>query len=151
MMPESEFWALIALLDMETSANQRKRLAPLVRALAEKPQVAIRRFHERLVQLLHRLDTRERAGRIGTGAWTGNGARFSADGFLYARCTCVAQGRDFYRAVLRSPGRMPKGMEFEMLLSAAPDAYRRRTGRPFEYSAGLSFESRSNLSGWPAK
>src|SRR5262245_23801436 len=56
MMPEADFWRLAALLDWTRRGNDRRVLAPLVRALAAQPQVAIRRFHERLAQLLHRLD-----------------------------------------------------------------------------------------------
>lgn len=148
MMPEAEFWKLIALLDWKHEGDDRKVLAPLVRALATKPQAAIQRFHERLAQLLFRLDTREHARRIGVGAWKGDGARFSPDGFLYARCACVARGEESYYRALGTPRHMPRDTGLESLLDAAPDAHEKKTGKPFNYFTGLSYESQSSFDGW---
>jgi hypothetical protein len=45
---------------------------------------------------------------------------------------------------------MPKNMEFEALISVAPMAYARRTGREADEldSGELSFETFSNHAGW---
>jgi len=147
MMAEGEFWDFIALIVEQGS--DRNRLVQLIRALAEKSGVDIRRYHERLVERLYRLDTREHARRMKTGAWRGDGARFSPDGFLYARCGCVARGREFYDRVRKQPGLLARATEFEALLDTADLAHRRKTGRSLSYQAGLSFESCSNLAGWP--
>jgi hypothetical protein len=71
-----------------------------------------------------------------------------ADGFLYARCVVVANGKEFYEAVLKDPSKFPKNMEFESLLGLASGAYELKTGKEFEYSTGCSYESFSNPAGW---
>ena len=43
---------------------------------------------------------------------------------------------------------MPKDLEFEALLSLAPNAYELKTGKDFEYGTGCSYETFSNVAGW---
>jgi len=116
--------------------------------MAKLASQSIRQFEERLATLLHQLDTQEHAKHIGEPLYVDAESGFSADGFLYARCAAVANGRDFYAAALADPSCMPKDMEFEALLSIASSAFEARTGESLDYQAGCSYESFSNLAGW---
>jgi hypothetical protein len=148
MMTEEEFWSIIHLLDWKLQGDDEKVLAPAIKALAAKSKTEICRFAERFAFLLHQLDTKAHASNIGEDSYDPESDYVSADGFLYARCVVVANGRDFYEAVLRDPRRMPKDMEFESLLGLASAAYELKTGEDFDYSTGCSYESFSNPAGW---
>jgi hypothetical protein len=148
MMSEDEFWSIIALLDWNHQGNDKKVLAPAIKALASKSKSAICQFEERFAFLLYQLDTRVHASNTGEDPYDPKSDHISADGFLYARCVVVANGREFYNAVLKNPCKMPKDMEFESLLGLASGAYAVKTGEDFEYSTGCSYESFSNPAGW---
>jgi hypothetical protein len=148
MMSEVEFWMVIDLLDWKHQGNDEKVLAPAIKALASKSKQEICRFSERFAFLLYQLDTKAHASNMGEDSYDPKSDYVSADGFLYARCVVVANGWEFYDAVLKDPSKMPKDMEFESLLSLASSAYELKTGEEFEYSAGCSFESFSNPGGW---
>lgn len=148
MMDEAAFWAVIDLLDWDATGDDEKVLAPAVAALAAKTKTEIRRFEERLAFLLFQLDAKAHAMNIGQGAYDPQTGSLSVDSFLYARCVVVANGKAFYDRVRENPDAMPKDMEFEALLELAPAAYEAKTGEPFDYVAGCSYESFSNLAGW---
>ena len=57
-------------------------------------------------------------------------------------------GRDFYEEVLANPSHMPE-VPFEDLLSLSAAAYKKRTGDRFEPRTSVSYETGSNLRGWP--
>ena len=147
MMSEEDFWSIIALLDWKQQGNDKKVLAPAVKALATKSKVAICQFEERLAFLLYQLDTKAHA-RHSTASGDLDSNYLSADGFLYARCVVVVNGKKFYESVLKNPRKMPKEMEFESLLSLARSAYEKKTGEELDYSTGCSYESFSNVAGW---
>lgn len=148
MMSDEEFWSIIDLLDWKYQGNDKKVLAPAIKALAAKTKAEICRFEEFLAYLLYQLDTKAHASNIGKDSYDPESDYVSADGFLYARCVVVANGRDFYEKVLKDPTEMPKDMEFESLLGLASGAYELKTGEDFEYSTGCSCESFSNPAGW---
>ena len=148
MMSEEEFWSIIDLLDWKHQGNDKKVLAPAINALAAKTKAEICRFEERFAYLLYQLDTKAHASNIGEDACDPESDYVSADGFLYARCVVVANGREFYAKVLKDPTEMPKDMEFESLLGLASGAYELKTGEDFEYSTGCNYESFSNSAGW---
>jgi len=148
MMSEKTFWSLVDLLDWSQSGNDQAVVAPVVRALAKLASQGIRHFEERLATLLYQLDTHEHAKHIGEPSYVDAESNFSADGFLYARCAAVANGRDFYAAALADPGCMPKDIEFEALLGIASSAFEVKTGESLDYQTGCSYESFSNLAGW---
>ncbi len=59
----------------------------------------------------------------------------SDDAFVYFRCWLIAQGRDFFEAVLHDPAKVAERVEdgteeveLEQLLYAASDAYKEKTG-----------------------
>jgi hypothetical protein len=72
----------------------------------------------------------------------------SVDDFLYARCTVVANGREYYEAVLADPSQMPVDFTFEPLLSVAMTAYKRKTGKQFMALPAFNYETYSNKKGW---
>ena len=148
MMSEEEFWTVINVLDWKHQGNDEKVIAPAIKALGSKSKTEICRFAERFAFLLYQLDTKAHASNIGEDSYDPKSGYVSADGFLYARCVVVANGREFYEAVLKDPSKMPKDMEFESLLGLAAGAYELKTGKEFEYSTGCSFESFSNPGGW---
>lgn len=75
----------------------------------------------------------------------------SSDDFLYSRCVVVANGREYFDSVLRDPTRMPKDLEFEVLITIAMQALERKTGRTLEYNLDTktSFETFANKATWP--
>jgi hypothetical protein len=145
MMGESDFWEIIGMLDW-TQKGDAKVLKKALVALASKSKRDICGFQERMAYLLYQLDTRAHAANLMEDM---DGEEYvSSDGFLYARCVVVANGREFYEKVLRAPDQMPKDLEFEALLSLAPDAYRMKTDEDFEYTTGCDYESFSNGRAW---
>lgn len=148
MLAESRFWAMIDLLDWDQAGDDDAVLAPLVDELAAVTKADIRGFEERLAHCLHQLDTQAHARHIGSDSWTGDARHFSVDGFLYARCCAVANGRSFYDKAFADPTCMPKDLEFEALLHVAGQAWERKTGDEFDHDTGCSVETFSNLAGW---
>lgn len=73
---------------------------------------------------------------------------FSPDGFLFARCCAVANGRDAYEEARSKPAAMPKDLEFAPLLRIANEAYRRQKGTLMRYVAAYPIETFSNEKGW---
>ena len=139
MMELPAFWTLIAQLDWRHKGKESKVIAPVVETLATKSVRTIKNFEERLATLLYQLDTKAHSQR----------ASASPDGFLYSRCACVANGPEFYDSVRANPKKMPLKTEFESLLGIAATAYEKKTGREFDYRTGRSYETGSNLKGWP--
>lgn len=144
MMREARFWSLIDALDWRHTGKDEKVIEPVVRSLAKASVREIKGFEERLAYNLFRLDTKDHARRLTRRASEDP----SADGFLYARCGCVANGKRFYDEVRKEPKRFPKDVEFESLLRIAGDAYERKTGDDFDYDTGCSYESFSNVRAW---
>lgn len=147
-MTEAEFWNIIGTLDWGHEGDDEAVIAPTVAKLAAGSPEGIISFEEHLAAALYAIDTEEHAREIGEYAYTGPEEPFSADLFLYARCVAVANGRDFYQSVLRSPSRMPKDMEFEALLRIGREAWARLTGTDFDHLTRLSYETFSNRGGW---
>jgi hypothetical protein len=147
---ESTFWGVIDRLDWKHEGDDEAVVAPLVAALASMPEAEIAAFHELLAQKLYELDGRAWARHAGSGIWWGEPDRLSADGFLYARCVVIANGRLFFEQVKRDPRQMPKDMEFESLLYVALRAMERRTGHQQvgNLETEVSFETFANRVGW---
>ena len=111
---------------------------------------AIFEFEDVLAKKLHALDTREHCRACYEGELDPDDGDdyVSADGFLYARCVVVANGREFYASVLADPVKMPQAMEFESLLSLPAAAFERKTGKEYEHIPRVSYESFQNSAGW---
>jgi hypothetical protein len=148
---EKEFWNLINLLDWQAEGNDSAVIAPLVEKLAKRNTEDIFKFAEILAQKLFLLDGEIYAKEIGADAYASNKGTFAKNLFLYVRCCAVANGHDFYSAVVLDPKRMPKEMEFQALLNVAPQAYKLKTGQRFNYISAHNYETFSNKELWVNK
>jgi predicted DNA-binding WGR domain protein len=146
-MSEDVFWRIIALFNWQRKGNDKAVIEPAVAALVQMQVDDIRYFEDILTEKLFALDTEIHAREIGEDAFI-PGKYFSPDLFLYARCAVVVGGKTFFDSILLDPVKMQKDMEFESLLSVAPDAFERKTGSEFVHISSVSYESFSNQAGW---
>ncbi|PWA11241.1 hypothetical protein DCC39_09470 [Pueribacillus theae] len=146
-MEDDSFWSIISLLNFNAECEE-EIIEPAVDQLAKKSVRDIKQFEEALAYKLYLLDTKEHAKNIGKYSYDEKQNYFSADLFLYFRCSVLAKGKEFFESTLVNPKNMPKDGPFEPLLSIASDAYKRRTGKEFEYITGCDYESFSNVEGW---
>lgn len=147
-LSEEGFWGLIDLLDWNQIGNDDAVIGPVVSVLCKAPLRHIYDFKDILSQKLYLLDTAAHARNIGAGAFKDDSNYFSEDGFLFARCCAVANGRVQYEAIRQNPALMPKNMEFAPLLRIANEAHRRSQGTVLKYVSAYSVETFSNLKGW---
>ncbi len=147
-MDDAQFWSLIARLDWDHEGDDDRVVLPVVQALAAMPRGEIAGFHDLLARKLHALDGREWARASGGMIWWEEPSSLSVDGFLYARCVVVANGRAFYDNVLANPAAMPKDVEFEALLDVARQADERQNGVSEGFDTSVSFETFANARGW---
>jgi hypothetical protein len=150
-MDDETFWSLVAKLDWGHEGDDEEVVEPVVEALSHMSEAEIAGFQNTLARKLYALDGRAWARESGETVWWGEPARLSVDGFLYARCVVVANGPEFYRAVLEDPTKTPKDMDFESLLYVAPTAYERKTGDDGDAVRDLieePYETFSNEAGW---
>ena len=147
-LSEQGFWDLIALLDWQKTRDDEAVLEPVVAALAAAPLRHIYDFKDILSQKLYFLDTARHAAQIGESSSPAGSEEFSPDGFLFARCCAVANGREAYEQARRDPSAMPKDLEFAPLLRIANEAYRRQKGTLLRYVAAYPIETFSNEKGW---
>jgi hypothetical protein len=147
MMSEERFWSLMGLITNDRQDEEAALLA-LAAALEKLAVSDIRSFDERLAATLHRLDGRVFAEQIGIYAFR-DGAHFSVDNFLYARCEAVARGRAPFERALGAPEEMPKEATFESLLFVAQRAYEAKTGKTYDHTPATAYETFSNEAGWP--
>lgn len=147
-MNQARFWKIIALLDWSQVGKDDKVLKPAVAALSRHTPSQIRRFEDILARKLYALDGVRYAENIGAGSWQGDNRPFPVDTFLYVRCCVVANGRRVFESIHKNPKDMPKDVEFEPLLSLAYLAYLASSGREFEYTPKVSYETFSNKRQW---
>ena len=145
---EDRFWHIIELLDWQKDGDDLAVIEPAVSALALMPPEEILGFAEQLAEKLYMLDGQAYACQIGRDSYKGVRGNFSKNWFLYVRCCVVANGRDFYQEVLSNPCEMPKDMEFQSLLAIVAKAYKRKTGRRFNYATQYNYETFSNKELW---
>lgn len=148
-MTRDEFWRHLSHIDKTALAtgDEETAVAPLERSLEPLEEKELESFEEHLSQCLYALDGQifaENAGESGD----------SDDGFLYARCHVVAQGRAHFEATLQNPGLMPKTCEqwCEALLYPHRRAWAKLTGQDeseWAFEASVSYESGSNPNLWP--
>ncbi|PWT98206.1 MAG: hypothetical protein C5B53_07050 [Candidatus Melainabacteria bacterium] len=145
---EERFWQIIERLDWQKNGDDTAVIEPAVSALAAMAPEEILGFAEQLAEKLYMLDGQAYACEIGRDSYKGVRGDFSKNWFLYVRCCVVANGRDFYQEVLSDPKEMPKDMEFQSLLAIAAKAYKRKTGRRFNYATKYNYETFSNKELW---
>lgn len=149
-MDDTQFWAILDLLNWKTR-NSDTILAPAVKALSLLSLEDIQAFHTFLNEKLYVLDGQRFAEQLGSNRYISEGNKhFSVDGFLYARCCIVANGKKFYEKVLEDPSKMPKEYTFESLLYLPRKAWEAKTGRDdYDFFPETWVETFSNPIGWP--
>lgn len=148
-MNEDVFWRLIALFNWKHTGDDDAVIARTVNALKSMGIEQILKFEELLAQKLYALDTKTHAMSIGDDAYVDTEQYFSPDGFLYARCCVIANGKAVYEKVLNNPDEFPKNMEFEAILYIASTAYEEKTGNEYAgFNTSVSYETFSNHAGW---
>jgi hypothetical protein len=147
---EAMFWSLIDKFDWKRAGDDDRVVKPAITALAKMSEGDISEFQSILASKLYALDGRAWARQCGEFIWWGEPDSLSVDGFLYARCVVVANGKGLFDAVLADPKQMPADMEFEKLLYVARAALKMKTGQQDAEPAEptVSFETFSNRDGW---
>ena len=144
-MDEGQFWSIVDLVGWGRK-NSADIAAPALEALSHFSEADIFQFDQILAEKLHALDGEVFAEPLG---WGADGQHFSVDGFLYARCCAVANGKAFYEKVLHEPSLMPKELTFEPLLYLAEKAHQLKTGTDsYDFLPTVSYETFSNHAGW---
>lgn len=146
-LTESQFWALIALLDWTKLPDEDAVSAPLIQALAVAPVRHIYDFYDMLSEKLYALDGIAYASHIGKESWK-KGETFSADHFIDVRSCVVANGKAYYEKTLSHPENMPKDAFFELLPYIPSIAYEQKTGKSFNYRPKYNYMTFSNKAGW---
>jgi hypothetical protein len=144
-MDDAAFWKLVSRIDREAlgDGDEEGAVEPLVAALTALPPPQIEAFDEALARKLHAIDGRAYADAAGESGGSG-------DGFLYARCFVVAQGRKHYEDVLADPRLMPTSVDdwCEALLFVTQQAYEAATGNEWTYDASVDIETGANAELW---
>jgi len=123
-------------------------MAAAMTHLSGLSKAKIKAFDDILSEKLYQLDGQQYAENTGQNAYQGEDTPFSVDGFLYARCMAVAQGKDTFDTILVNPEKMVKDDSFESLLSLASQAYQKKTGKPYEHIPAFIYETYANTKGW---
>lgn len=149
-MPETDFWALIDLMEGRADDEAVERLTEALEAAGKR---RARAFQERLALVLFDLDREVLAGQpvffddeeVEEGD---EPIPLSDDSFLYLRAGIVTKGRDTVRAVLADPTLLAQGRwpECEALLYAAEGD---ECGD--EIDTKVSYETGSNSAHWSAR
>jgi hypothetical protein len=141
---DADFWQIISLFDWSKEESD-EIMAPSIKKLAGMPVVNIYLFADKLAEKLHQLDT-----RLHGEAYLKNedDDYLSVDDFLYIRCAVVAEGKAYFDKVLQNPSEFPADLSFEPILNLPDQAYEIKTGRVFEYSPTVSYETYSNKKAW---
>lgn len=144
LFSETEFWQIISALDWSKSDSE-DIIAPAVKQLAAMPIVNIYLFADKLSQKLYQLDTKAHGL-----AYLNNeaDAYLSVDDFLYVRCAVVAEGKDYFEEILKTPSALTDEISFDHLLNLADRAYKLKTGKSFDYHPTFNYETYSNKTGW---
>lgn len=144
LFSEEQFWAIIDLFDWKQK-NRDAIILPAVDALAQMPISNIYLFEDLLSEKLFNIDSKQHAQAY---MKQQTDDYFSVDDFLYVRCAAVAEGRSYYENVLNNPSTLSAEIDFEHILSVAAEAYKKKTGREFDYIPLYNYETKSNLKKW---
>ena len=116
-----DFFAMTNALDWSQQGNDDLVLEPLIQYLSQWPDEVIFVFEDKMAELLHGLDRPEIARRTYR-----SDKYFSGDGFLYARCVALVNGRAYYQKILDGRKKLDGDKEFEAILYAPRKAWARK-------------------------
>ncbi len=151
-MTEEEFWQYISSINALTPPDflegdcDVEGILYLAKKLSVLSVSEIEQFHDILSKKLYDLDGKKYADNAGLSGGSG-------DGFLYARCWVVAQGKPHYLSVLENPKNMTDDEEewCEALLHVAHEAWGLKNAKDpmeWDYIAKYDYESFSNQALW---
>lgn len=141
-----DFFAMTNALDWSQQGNDDLVLEPLIQYLSQWPDEVIFVFEDKMAELLHGLDRPEIARRTYR-----SDKYFSGDGFLYARCVALVNGRAYYQKILDGRKKLDGDKEFEAILYAPRKAWARKHHKdPSDYPhmASPDYETGSNEACW---
>ncbi len=145
VMNEETFWKMITLLDWGKVGNDDAVIEPLIQELSSLEEEKILAFYDLLSEKLYLLD-----GKAFAQNSTLNES-VSSDLFLYARCCVVANGKESFERILKTPSEFPNDLFFEALLHIPEKAWFRKTGKSLKHVPKYVFETGFNPNGWGAK
>jgi len=147
---EDWFWQVIAKLDWKKTGNNEEIVKPVINYLSTQPNDRIFLFQDILSQKLHALDGQKFAENIGKNAY-GKDDYFSGDDFLYIRCAVVANGKDAYGEILKTPAKIFKDKSFNPLLYLAERAFLQKNKAALNRLPAYNYETFFNENGWGDK
>ncbi|WP_276641876.1 CbrC family protein [Trichococcus flocculiformis] len=145
-MYDLDFFHFTDMLDWSKQGNDEAVLDPLVSFLSTYGDNVIFAFEDKMTELLYALDTYDIAKHL-IEDW----GYISSDGFLYARCMALVNGKSYYTAILKGKKKLSKDMEFESLLYVPRNAWCRlhhERDDNYPHKTELSYETFSNKKGW---
>lgn len=146
-LSEEEFWKIIDLLDWK-KRKVTTIMAAAINYLSKSSVEQIKAFDDILSEKLYLLDGQKYAENTGQNAYQNEEKPFSVDGFLYARCKAIAEGKATYESIIVDPKKMIKDDSFEPLLSMASQAYQKKTEKAYEHIPAYIYETFANTKGW---
>lgn len=145
-MHDLDFFHFTDMLDWSKQGDDDAVLEPLVSFLSQYGDNVIFAFEDKMTELLYTLDSYEIAKPL-IEKW----GHISSDGFLYARCTALINGKPYYNAILKGKKKLSADKEFESILYVPMNAWKRlhRTNEEnYPHITKLSYETFSNKEGW---
>lgn len=145
-MHDLDFFHFTDMLDWSKQGDDDAVLEPLVSFLFQYGDNVIFAFEDKMTELLYTLDCYEIAKPL-IEKW----GHISSDGFLYARCTALINGKPYYNAILKGKKKLLADKEFESILYVPMNAWKRlhRTNEEnYPHITKLSYETFSNKEGW---
>lgn len=143
-MYDLDFFHFTDMLDWSKEGDEV--LEPLIAFLAEWGDNVIFAFDDKMAELLYSLDTYNVAKYMIEGS-----QYFSPDGFLYARCAALVNGKPYYNAVLKGRKKLSMDLDFEDILYVPMEAWGRlhdEDSGKYPHNTRLSYETYSNKDGW---
>lgn len=134
-----------AYLNWEKKGDDLAVMEPLITLLATWGDDLIFAFHDTMAELLYSLDTRKIAQDVY------KGKNFSADEFLYVRCTALINSKRFYNDIVSGRKKLKHNLEFEAILRIPALAWAGFHGRSpdeYPYSTKYCYETMCNTDGW---
>ncbi len=148
------FWHIVETAGGVRGFQEEGGRQRMTKALTAMPVEEIKAFEDMLSKYLYDLDLRDLARQPVVNAIEDHRpVRLSSDGFLYARCAVVLEGREAYAEVLRDYERFAPFTSLycqhaDLLLDVASDAYGAATGQEWDHDTLFDYETGANAAGW---
>lgn len=139
------FWSVMNLCDWEQEGDDAV-LSPVIEYLSQQDDDIIFKFEDLMSELLYNLDN-----ELNYKLCEKSDKNTNDDIFLYSRCVALINGPEYYNKVLVGEEQSLWNMEFESILYVAMEAWALKYDADpldFPHIAPLSYETRSNESGW---